>query len=112
MDNSVLTLHCRRKVAQAMALANEQLRAIPESEFEFNLENLLLEEISKGQNAAAAFKLLVGRATTYTYTSTFPRDVFDSLSEEDILQLESTDIYLSKNPNEEKTSFIRIVFHF
>ncbi len=98
-------------LAQAKSQANERLQESPSEKFNHIFEELILEEISKGQKSAENYKSMIKDAESYTYTAPFSLAIYEKVSEETLLRLEHSDIYLGKN-NVLGTASIQIVFHF
>lgn len=111
MDKITLSQETHKGISQAMALANKKFQETPSERFETNFRELILKEIENGTNAANNFRLMIPSATDYTYTNTFPLPVYEALTEETLLMLELSNIYLSKNEQRD-TARIRIIFHF
>ena len=98
-------------VSQDMFNANAELQESPDDKFNRNLLELLHQEIEKAKPAATYWKYMCPGSHEYTYTNSFPLAIYEALSEDFLVQLESTGIYLSKNKELGKAS-IRIIFHF
>lgn len=99
-------------VAQEMANANAELRkGSPQYSSNCRALDFIRAEIANGKFAATNWKLLCPGSSTYTHTNNFPLDIFEEFTEENLLQLELSDIYIYKS-NELNTAIIRIIFHF
>lgn len=99
-------------VAQDMANANEELRKeLVPCQSNSRALDFIKAEIANGKFAAANWKLLCPGSSTYTHTNNFPLDVFEEFSEEILIQLELSNVYISKH-KELNTAIIRIIFHF
>lgn len=111
MDKFTLSQETHDGIAQAMASATKKLQETPSERFERNFQELIQKEIEIGSNAANNFKFLIPGAPEYTYTSVFPLSIYEALTQETLLMLEQSNIYLTKNDFLGKAN-IRIVFHF
>lgn len=112
MDNKfTISQEAHDSISQAMALANKKLQETPSERFERTFKELIQREIEIGTNAAVNFKSMIPVAQEYTYTNNFPLAIYDALTEETLLMLEQSNIYLTKNVFVDKAD-IRIVFHF
>lgn len=99
-------------IPELMGLANKQLQETPEQKFERNFHELIVKEIEKGVNAAQEFINMIPGYHEYTYiNNNFPLSIYETLTEETLLLLEQSSIYLGKN-SELRKATIRIVFHF
>lgn len=111
MEKLTLSQETSTAITQAKVSADNMLQETPEQKFERAFLEIIRKEIEIGANAAASFKAMIPSASDYTYTNKFPLPIYEALSEEDLLMLEQSSIYLSKNKELGKAS-IRIVFHF
>lgn len=98
-------------VTHEMSKANAELQGASPDKFNRNLLELLQQEIEKAKPAATYWKYMCPGSHEYTYTNTFPLAIYEELSPDFLVQLESAGIYLSKNKELGKAN-IRIVFHF
>lgn len=98
-------------VTSAMFSANSELQESPADKFNRNLLQLITQEIEKAKPAAMYWKYICPGSREYTYTGTFPLSIYEVLSEDFLIQLESTGVYIFKN-NGLNTANIRITFHF
>ena len=109
MEKFTLTQKTLGDISQLMDLANKRLGETPEQKFERTFYELILQEIEKGVSSATDFINMIPGYHEYTYRSNFPLPVYEALTEEMLLSLEQSGIYLSKN---DRIAKIQIVFHF
>ena len=98
-------------VAQKMSKVNAELQGASPDKFNCTVLSLIQQEIEKAKPAATYWKYMCPGSHEYTYTNPFPLAIYEALSEDFLVQLENSGIYISKNAELGKAS-IRIVFHF
>ena len=111
MEKTITTQDVLVEVHKEMARANAELKLSSPDKFNRTVLELIKEEISIGEVEASNWKNLCQGSTEYTYSHKFPSAIFDNLSEDFILQLECSGIYLHKDIARDFAQ-IRIVFHF
>ena len=112
MDNKfTISQEAHDSISEAMSLVTKKLQETPSERFERSFRELIQKEIATGESAATNFKFLIPGSHEYTYTNSFPLAIYEALTEETLLMLEKSNIYLTKNDFLGKAN-IRIVFHF
>lgn len=111
MENIVNTHDVIMAVTHDMADANSELRGDSPDKFNRFVLKLIQQEIAIGKASASNWKSLNPTSHTYTHTRHFPFEVFQSLSEDFLSQLETADIYIYKASLPGKAT-IKIIFRF